>query len=54
VRSGFSRLHEGTLSKHGIGLSIVRGIVEHHGGRVWADGRPDQGAVFWFALPGDA
>ena len=46
----FSRLHEGTLSKHGIGLSIVRRIVERHGGRVWADSRPGDGAVFWFAL----
>ena len=47
----FSRLHEGTLSRHGVGLSIVRRIVERHGGRVWAEGRPGQGAVFWFALP---
>ena len=46
----FGRLHEGTLSQHGIGLSIVRRIIERHGGRVWADGRPGQGAVFWFAL----
>ncbi len=50
----FSCLHEGTLSQHGIGLSIVRRIVERHGGRVWADGRPGQGAVFWFALPSAA
>ncbi len=50
----FGRLHEGTLSRHGIGLSIVRRIVERHGGRVWADGRPGQGAVFWFALPAKA
>lgn len=48
----FGRLHEGTLSQHGIGLSIVRRIIERHGGRIWADGRPGQGAVFWFALPG--
>ena len=35
----------------GIGLAIVARILDHHGGRAWADGRPGNSACFSFALP---
>jgi signal transduction histidine kinase len=35
----------------GLGLSIARRIVQHHGGSIWAESEPGRGAVFIFTLP---
>ena len=35
----------------GLGLTICRGIIEAHGGRIWAENRPGGGAMFRFAIP---
>ncbi len=47
----FTRLHQVRATGQGLGLSIVRRIMEKLGGRAWVESKPGEGSTFYFTLP---
>ncbi|MBA2278663.1 MAG: HAMP domain-containing histidine kinase [Chloroflexia bacterium] len=50
----FERYHRLAGTGSGLGLAIARGIVELHGGRIWAESETGRGTTIHIVLPGDA
>jgi signal transduction histidine kinase len=51
VFSAFQRLHGDVAKGDGIGLALVRRMIERHGGRVWVESTEGGGTTFFVSLP---
>jgi PAS domain S-box-containing protein len=51
IFSPLKRLHGAEIPGFGIGLATCQKLVEHHGGNIWVDSKPDVGSTFYFRLP---
>ncbi|MET3231781.1 UNVERIFIED_ORG: signal transduction histidine kinase [Burkholderia sp. 1263] len=49
--NAFQRLHGNVVAGEGIGLALVRRVVERHGGRVWVESKEGEGTTFYVSLP---
>ena len=49
--TAFNRLHAEAAQGEGIGLALVRRMVERHGGRIWLESSAGVGTTFFVALP---
>ena len=51
IFTAFQRLHGDVAKGEGVGLALVRRVVERHGGRVWFESESGRGTTFFVALP---
>ena len=47
----FERLEEVPIKGEGLGLALVKKIVEQHDGKLWVESHKDEGSIFYFTLP---